>query len=131
VPESEKPIMLDDTCYFLGFDSLSNAIFVWAILNSGRVQQLLATLTFLDAKRPYTKDILMRICIDKVAKDMSYNEIVNQIKSLDEKMLVNVTEDKWEIFLGKMSKRNSETKQLSIFEIMTNQPSSSLTSAGN
>jgi hypothetical protein len=86
---------------------------------------LLAALTFLDAKRPYTKDILMRICIDKVAKDMSYNEIVNQIKSLDEQMLVNVTEDKWKIFLGKMNKRNSETKQLSIFEIMTNQPSSS------
>jgi hypothetical protein len=50
---------------------------------------------------------------------------------LDEKMLVNVTEDKWKMFLGKMNKRNSETKQLSLFEIMTNQPSSSLTSAGN
>jgi hypothetical protein len=131
VPENKKTIMLDDTCYFLGFDSLSKAIFVWAILNSGRVQQLLAALTFLDAKRPYTKDILMRISIDKVAKDMSYNEIVNQIKSLDEKMLANVTEDKWKIFLGKMNKRNSETKQLSIFEIVTKQPSSSLTSAGN
>lgn len=129
VPESEKPIMLDDTCYFLGFDCLSDSIFVWAILNSGRVQQLLAALTFLDAKRPYTKDILMRISIDKVAKDMSYNEIANQIKSLDEKMLVNVTEDKWKIFLGKMNKRNSETKQLSLFEIVTNQPSSFLTSA--
>lgn len=129
VPESEKPIMLDDTCYFLGFDSLSESIFVWAILNSEHVQQLLAALTFLDAKRPYTKDILMRISTDKVAKDMTYNEIVNQIKSLDEKMLVNVTEDKWEIFLGKMSKGNSGTKQLSLFEIMTNQPSSSLTSA--
>jgi hypothetical protein len=92
---------------------------------------LLAALTFLDAKRPYTKDILMRISIDKVSKDMSYNEIVNQIKSLDEKMLANVTEDKWKIFLGKMNKRNSETKQLSIFEIVTKQPSSSLTSAGN
>jgi len=131
VPENKKTIMLDDTCYFLGFDSLSKAIFVWAILNSGRVQQLLAALTFLDAKRPYTKDILMRISIDKVAKDMSYNEIVNQIKSLNEKMLANVTEDKWKIFLGKMNKRNSETKQLSIFEIVTKQPSSSLTSAGN
>jgi len=129
VPESEKPIMLDDTCYFLGFDNLSESIFVWAILNSERVQQLLATLTFLDAKRPYTKDILMRISTYKVAKDMTYNEIVNQIKSLDEKMLVNITEDKWKVFLGKMNKRNSETKQLSLFEIMTNQPSSFLTLA--
>ena len=121
--------MLDDTCYFLGFDNLSESVFVWAILNSERVQQLLATLTFLDAKRPYTKDILMRISTYKVAKDMTFNEIVNQIKSLDEKMLVNITEDKWNVFLGKMNKRNYETKQLSLFEIMTNQPSSFLTLA--
>jgi len=130
IPESEKPIMLDDTCYFLGFDSLSESIFVWAILNSGCVQQLLAALTFLDAKRPYTKDILMRISTDKVAKDMTFNEIVHQIKSLDEKMLVNVTEDKWKVFLEKMNKGNNETKQLSLFEIMANQPSPSSTSAG-
>lgn len=129
VPESEKPIMLDDTCYFLGFDSLSESIFVWAILNNERVQQLLAALTFLDAKRPYTKDILMRISIDKVAENISYNEIINQIKSLDKRILVNITEDKWKVFLGKMNKRNSETKQLSLFQIMTNQPSSSLSSA--
>jgi len=121
--------MLDDTCYFLGFDSLSESIFVWAILNNERVQQLLVALTFLDAKRPYTKDILMRISIDKVAENISYNEIINQIKSLDKRILVNITEDKWKVFLGKMNKRNSETKQLSLFQIMTNQPSSSLSSA--
>nr|CBH39310.1 hypothetical protein BSM_27880 [uncultured archaeon] len=71
--------------------------------------------------------MVMVACYPKVM----YNEIVNQIKSLDEKIRVNVTEDKWEIFLEKMSKGNSGTKQLSIFEIMTNQPSSSLTSAEN
>lgn len=129
VPENEKPIMLDDTCYFLGFDSLSEAIFVWAILNSEYVQQLLAVIVFLGAKRPYTKDILMRISVDRVAKDMSYNEIINKIKSLDKRMLVNITEDKWKVFLEKMSKGNSGTKQLSLFQIMTNQPSSSLSSA--
>jgi N-6 DNA Methylase len=124
VPENEKPMMLDDTCYSLGFDSLPKAIFVWTILNSGYVQQLLAALTFLDAKRPYTKDILMRISIDKVAKDMSYNEIINQIKSLDKKMLVNITEDKWKMFVEEMNKRNSGTKQLSLFEITANRSSS-------
>jgi hypothetical protein len=128
LPENDKPVMLDDTCYFLGFDSLSEAILVWAILNSKPVKQLLAAIVFLDAKRPYTKDILMRISIDKIAKDMTYDKITDQIESLNENMLVNVTEDKWEVFLEKMNKGNSETKQLSLFEIMANPPSPFLTS---
>ncbi len=67
LPENGKSIMLDDTCYFLSFDNLSEAVFTWAILNSEHIQQLLATLAFLGAKRPYTKDILMRLSIDKAA----------------------------------------------------------------
>jgi hypothetical protein len=107
---NKKPVMLDDTCYFLGFDNLPEAIFVWAILNSKSVQQLLASITFLDAKRPYTKDVLMRISIDKVAEAVTFEEIINQIKLLDEKMLINVNKEKWNVFLSMIEKTDLQTK---------------------
>jgi len=116
LPENNKPLMLDDTCYFLGFDDISDAIIVWAILNSEPVQQLIAALTFLDAKRPYTKDLLMRISIDRVAGDMTYDDIINQIKFLDKTMVVNITEEKWNYFHKKMSKTSLKEGQLSLFK---------------
>ncbi|GBD98492.1 N-6 DNA Methylase [bacterium BMS3Abin07] len=117
LPENGKPVMLDDTCYFLGFEGLSEAIFVWAILNSAHIQRLLASLTFLDAKRPYTKDILMRLSVDKVADHMTYHEIIDQIKSLDETMLSNVGEDSWNVFRGQNEQMQlrGEINQPSLF----------------
>ncbi|GBE01823.1 hypothetical protein BMS3Abin08_01258 [bacterium BMS3Abin08] len=109
--------MLDDTCYFLGFEGLSEAIFVWAILNSEHIQKLLASLTFLDAKRPYTKDVLMRLSVDKVADHMTYHEIIDQIKSLDETMLSNVGENTWNVFRGQKEQMQlrGEINQPSLF----------------
>ena len=39
--------MLDDTCYFLGFDDISEALIVLAILNSSYTQDLLRTIALL------------------------------------------------------------------------------------
>ncbi len=116
LPEKNKPLMLDDTCYFLGFDDASESIIVWAILNSEPVQQLIAALAFLDAKRPYTKDLLMRISIDRVAGDMTYDDIINEIKFLDKTMVVNTTEEKWNYFIKKMSKTSLKERQLPLFK---------------
>lgn len=116
LPENNKPVMLDDTCYFLGFYDLSEAVFVWAILNSEHIQQLLHTITFLDAKRPYTKDVLMRLSVDIVAEKMTYDGIINQIKLLDETMLVHINEDEWIIFRERFTNgKNREENQPSLF----------------
>jgi len=115
--DNSKPIMLDDTCYFLGFDDIFEAIFVWAILSSDQVQQFLKSIVFIDAKRPYTKDILMRIDIDKVAQEFTYSEIINLIGFLDERSITNMTEDKWYEFLVKVSTGKPRDKQLSLFDI--------------
>lgn len=61
MPENGKPLMLDDTCYFIGFDNLKDAKVAQCILNSNVVQEFLASIIFPDAKRSITKDILMRI----------------------------------------------------------------------
>jgi hypothetical protein len=57
----EHPIMMDDTCYFLSFDKLKNALITLSLLNSNKCVSFLKSIAFLDSKRPYTKDILRRI----------------------------------------------------------------------
>ena len=60
-PVGGQPVMLDDTCYFLGFETYSEARLACAALNSEPVQGLLQALAFRDGKRPFTKELLMRI----------------------------------------------------------------------
>ena len=68
-PVNGQPVMLDDTCYFLGFDSYDQAAATCAALSSEPAQGFLQSVVFRDAKRPYTKDVLMRLDLTKVAID--------------------------------------------------------------
>ncbi len=60
-PRQNKPVMLDDTCYFLPFDSFEEADAVARVLNSDLVQNFLKAIMFPDSKRPITKKLLQRI----------------------------------------------------------------------
>ena len=60
-----KPVMTDDTSYFISFDSYDMAYVAMLLLNSDTVQSFLQKIAFLDAKRPYTKKVLERIDIAK------------------------------------------------------------------
>lgn len=71
-PQNGKPVMLDDTCYFIGFDTLEQAEYIWNLLNTEIVENLLKSISFEDAKRMITKDILMRIDLKKVAEKKDY-----------------------------------------------------------
>ncbi len=63
--DDEKPVMTDDTSYFICFDSYDLAYVAMLLLNSEKVQSFLTSTAFLDAKRPYTKQVLERIDFDK------------------------------------------------------------------
>lgn len=69
---TEKPIMLDDTCYFIGFEKEKDAIITMTLLNSQKVQDFLYSIAFLDKKRPYTKEVLMRIDLPKIIADTDF-----------------------------------------------------------
>ncbi|MFX0063061.1 MAG: SAM-dependent methyltransferase [Candidatus Hermodarchaeota archaeon] len=62
-PIDGKPVMLDDTCYFLSFEDFNNAFLTWKLLNSVEIKNFLTSIVFLDTKRPYTKDKLSRILL--------------------------------------------------------------------
>ena len=60
-PVDGRPVVFDDTCYFLPFDSAHEAHTVGALLRSRPARDLLDALMFRDAKRPVTKRLLQRL----------------------------------------------------------------------
>lgn len=63
-----KPVVLDDTCYFIPCSSEQEASFVCLLLNSDLAKRFLHALVFYDAKRPVTIDVLNRIDLKRVAE---------------------------------------------------------------
>ena len=74
-PLNEKPVMLDDTCYFLGFDTEEEAIITHKLLNHDITQKFLKSIVFLEAKRAFTKDILMRIDLLSLVRLMNFSDL--------------------------------------------------------
>jgi len=77
-----KPVMTDDTSYFICFDSFDMAYVAMIILNSLEVQKFLLSIAFLDAKRPYTKKVLNRIDFGKIVGVLSMDDLKKTEKSL-------------------------------------------------
>ena len=70
------PIMMDDTCYFLGFENFQDAYITAALLNCKECISFIKSIAFLDSKRPYTKDVLKRINILGIAETVGYKAII-------------------------------------------------------
>jgi phospholipid N-methyltransferase len=68
-PYQDKPVMLDDTCYFLPCKSKEDASLLAQLLNSKPAQTFLKAFIFWDAKRPITATILNRLDLTALARD--------------------------------------------------------------
>ncbi|MDR2733099.1 MAG: methyltransferase [Spirochaetota bacterium] len=77
----EYPMMMDDTCYFLAFEKFCDALITLSLLNSSECLDFLKSIAFLDSKRPYTKEILQRIDLEKLADCVGFAHIHNFIRS--------------------------------------------------
>ena len=66
-PVEGKPVMLDDTCYFLPCNSEREAEGTQAYLNSKKVQDFIHSIAFWDSKRPINAEILQRISLDEIS----------------------------------------------------------------
>lgn len=67
-PYEGQPVMLDDTCYQLDFDSLEEAECIYTALTSNEITNLLHAVVFMDAKRVVTKSLLMRLDLLKLCQ---------------------------------------------------------------
>lgn len=113
LPQYNKPIMLDDTCYLLGFDHIEYAVYTLILLNSNKAREFLLSITFPDAKRIFTKDILMRIDLYKLAMQFSGILLEQELESLNEKYTLNLNLNKWNNFIDAM--KPAKVKQMSMF----------------
>lgn len=116
LPFNNKTLMLDDTCYFLSFDDIAESLVVFAVLNSTFTMDLLRAITFIDAKRPYTKDILMRIDLLKIASHLGFKKTCEILTILPDNISQNLTKKKWNDFLEKYSEKQEEQHQYALFE---------------
>lgn len=66
-PQDGRPVVLDDTCYFLPCESGERAEHVFAAFSSPAAQRLLRSMIFWDAKRPVTAEVLRRLDLDAAA----------------------------------------------------------------
>ena len=81
--DDHKPVMTDDTCYFICFENYDMAYVAMLLLNSEKVQGFLASIAFLDAKRPYTKKVLERIDFNKVVNSLTFDELTKTEQDLN------------------------------------------------
>ena len=107
LPQDNKPVMLDDTCYFIGFDKIEFAAYSLILLNSKTTMQFLQSVTFADAKRTFTKDILMRIDLLGIAKNFNRVNLQTELELLNEKYKLNLTLNLWDSFIKEMASVNN------------------------
>lgn len=68
-PHAEKPVVFDDTCYFVPCQSEREATIVASLVNSQEAREFYSAFIFWDAKRPVTVDVLARLDISKLAAE--------------------------------------------------------------
>ena len=103
-PNNGKPLMLDDTCYFIGFEEKRFAQIALYLLNHEHTQQFLKAIIFPDSKRSITKDVLMRIDLAKLYKLFDYSLISKQL---------NISLNDW-IDFGNKLELKTQMKQITL-----------------
>ncbi len=65
-PFEGRPVVFDDTCYFLPFDDHASALRAHAALDSPQARDFLLARIFWDAKRPVQKGVLQSLDLEKI-----------------------------------------------------------------
>lgn len=73
-PFENKPIVLDDTCYFLPCKSEEEAVLIANLLNSKPAQEFYESFIFWDSKRPITAKILQKLNLLALADEVGQSQ---------------------------------------------------------
>ena len=106
----DHPVMLDDTTYFLSFDTYNNAYVCMVLLNSESVQNFLYSISFRDSKRPYTKRVLQRVDLERCFEVVTINEMMLTERNL--KLEPYLTEDLYLEFKEFVCQKNGYSQLL-------------------
>ncbi len=80
-PFEGKPVMLDDTCYFIDRDNEDEAHLLHELFRADITRRCLQSLIFADSKCPVTADVLNRLDIKQIAAASGRGSIKNDIGS--------------------------------------------------
>lgn len=114
IPQNNKPVMLDDTCYFIGFNNFDFAVYTLLLLNSSNAIKLLESISFVDAKRTFTKDTLMRVDLYKLSQTIDLKEMEMGIEELNRLYRLNVSMNQWGSYTDTL--KPVVCRQLQLFE---------------
>jgi hypothetical protein len=81
-PIRGKPVMVDDTCYFLPCATAAEGAVLAAICNDPRTLGLIQATSFPHAKRPITKKLLQRIDLLSVLTTAKRHELVTKASAI-------------------------------------------------
>jgi len=79
-----KPVVFDDTCYFIACQSEQEADYLAGLLNSPVAREFFSAFIFWDAKRPVTIDVLRRLDLVALAEETGSRDVVTAHLSLHE-----------------------------------------------
>jgi hypothetical protein len=69
-PIRERPVVLDDTCYFVPCQSEEEAGLLFSLLDSETAKEFFNSLIFWDSKRPITADVLRQLDLGRLADEL-------------------------------------------------------------
>ena len=75
--------MVDDTCYFIPCQSQEEAELLFELLASAAAKEFLNSLVFPDSKRPITADVLRRLSLVEVARELGKLDELQQLVHSD------------------------------------------------
>lgn len=78
-PFEEKPVVFDDTCYFIPAESFEEAAILHSLLNHPITHEFYHSFIYWDAKRPITKQILQPLDFKKLFSEIGYSTLLDII----------------------------------------------------
>lgn len=76
-PYAGKPVVLDDTCYFIPCQSEAEAQYLMRLLDSDATKEFLRAFIFWDAKRPITISVLKKLDLAHLARTLGDEDTIN------------------------------------------------------
>lgn len=103
-PVNGRPVMLDDTCYFVPCYSLEQATLLCSLLNNPVCLDFIRSRIFLDAKRPITKKLLQILDLKAILDRLESKELLLQASAEFEQLKTALNQNKpsWPSSLGEL-----------------------------
>ena len=80
-PHAGKPVVLDDTSYFVACQSEQEAQFIAGLLNSQPAREFFSAFVFWDTKRPITIDVLRRLDLAALAGELGSGSTFGEFRT--------------------------------------------------